>query len=126
MEVIILVNDVFFNRPITILINKTCANKKKINPEIKNNSPLNINKTSPKKQSSNAIVYHFNLIGNENTYKNISEKRIKGLKTYTSAGILKITPIISKTDTTTKTKKVILTLLIHKLLISSWQDTLFV
>ena len=67
-------------RPQTIFINKIWATKNETNPAIKNNSPENIKKTSPKKQSSKAITYHFNLFGKENTYKNSSDNMINGLK----------------------------------------------
>jgi hypothetical protein len=39
-----------------------------------------MSKTSPKKENSKAITYHFNLFGKENTYKNSSENTINGLK----------------------------------------------
>lgn len=65
---------------ITIFMNKKCANKNETNPAIKNNSPGNTSKTSPKKENSKAITYHLILFGKENTYKNSSEKMMSGLK----------------------------------------------
>lgn len=65
---------------ITIFMNKKCAIKNETNPPIKNSSPENSNKTSPKKENSKAITYHFILLGKENTYKNSNEKMMSGLK----------------------------------------------
>ena len=45
-------------------------------------------------------------------YKTTKDKRIRGLNTTISVGILKITPIISKIETNTNIKNVILILLI--------------
>ena len=65
---------------ITIFMNNKWAIRKETNPAIKNNSPENSSKTSPKNENSKAITYHLILFGKEKTYKNSSDKMISGLK----------------------------------------------
>lgn len=63
----------------TIFINNKCAIKKETKPNIKNNAPSNIKKTSPKKEKIKAKMYILFLTETETAYNVINDNKINGL-----------------------------------------------
>ncbi len=91
-------NETFLMRCITIFINKICAIKKETNPILKGNCPEYIKNTSPKNEKIKPVVYHLFISETDLVYKNNSDNIIKGLNTYRRLSILKIIPVMSKTE----------------------------